>query len=64
MVVKVPVAGVIVAVVVSALLQVPAGVASLSVIVPPRQTDVFPAITAGIGFTLSTAVAMQPVGSI
>lgn len=59
-----PVAGIMVAVAVLLLLQVPPALASLSVTDAPSHTPVAPVIVAGSGFTVTLAVAVQPVGMV
>jgi hypothetical protein len=43
------------------LLQFPPGVTSVSVVVEPTHTEVVPVIATGVWFTVTTAVAIQPV---
>jgi hypothetical protein len=43
------------------LLHAPAAVASLNDVVRPAHTEVVPLITAGIGFTSTEVVLVQPV---
>lgn len=59
-----PVAEPIVASVVLLLLHVPPVEALNRAVVNPVHTFVIPVIAAGNGFTVSIAVAMQPVGSV
>jgi hypothetical protein len=53
----------VVATAVLLLLQVPEGVASLSVVAEPAQTVNVPVIAAGTGFTVIIVVTRQPVGN-
>ena len=46
------------------LLQVPDGVTSLRLVVEPWQTLSIPNIDPGSGFTVTTAVAVHPVGNV
>ena len=46
------------------LLQFPPGVASVSAVVSPIQTDSVPAIDAGSGLTTTDAVLKQPVAGM
>ncbi len=45
------------------LLQLPVGVTSLKVVVKPAHMVVLPVIAKGCGFTITLAVAVQPVVS-
>jgi hypothetical protein len=62
--VTIPVSEPTVAIEVLLLLQVPPGVILLKFAVVPTQADKGPVIRAGSGFTVITAVAMQPEESI
>jgi hypothetical protein len=53
-----------VAIAILLLLQVPPVVPSLNVVVKPTQTDAIPVIAAGTGFTVTTAVCLQPVDNV
>lgn len=53
----------IIAIVVLALLHVPAP-ASVKTVVSPWQTVAGPEIAAGTGFTVTAAAALQPVGKV
>jgi hypothetical protein len=46
------------------LLHVPAVEVFVNVVVSPRQTEAEPPITAGSGSTVTTVVAVQPVGMV
>ena len=46
------------------LLHVPPAVISLNVVVRPEHTSIVPVIKAGNGFTVTTTVAIQPVGNV
>jgi hypothetical protein len=59
--VTIPLAEPTVASAVLLLLQVPPAVTSLKVELRPEQIEVVPVITAGIGLTVTAAVARQPV---
>lgn len=59
-----PVLGNTVAIAGALLLQLPPGVGSVSVVVNPTQMLDKPLITPGRGFTVTIAVAEQPVGSV
>src|SRR5437763_776971 len=54
----------IVATAVVLLIHVPPAIASVKLVVDPVQTSSEPAIAAGNGFTVKTAVALQPVESV
>lgn len=56
-----PVAGLTVAIIVLALLQVPPGVGSLKVVVNPAQTTGMPVIGRGVGLTVTVVIALQTV---
>lgn len=58
-----PVVSPIVAVAVLLLVHVPAGVALLRAVVLPTHTVAVPVMAAGSGWTVTTAVRMQPVES-
>jgi len=59
-----PVPAPIVAVVISLLLQLPPTVASVKVVFAPVQTVVEPDIAKGVGLTVISYVATQPLGSV
>ena len=44
--------------------QLPPGVISVNAVEAPTHTPVAPTIAAGLGLTVTTAVARQPVGNI
>lgn len=46
------------------LLQVPPGVASVSVVVKPMQPLVVPFMVPGSGFTVTAVIAVQPAESV
>ena len=46
------------------LLHVPLAVASFNAVIDPRHTPREPVIGAGNGFTVTDAVAIQPVGKV
>ena len=59
-----PVAGLTVAIAGALLVQVPPGTLLPSVVVPPTHTCGVPLISPGKGFTVSTAVALHPDGTV
>ena len=59
-----PVVKMMLAVAVALLLQLPPAVASVNVVLRPEHTSRVPMIAAGNGFTVTTSVMIQPVGSV
>ena len=59
-----PVVNIILAVAVALLLHEPPAVASVSVLLRPEHTFSEPMMVAGNGFTVTTSVAMHPVGKV
>ena len=62
--VTMPVVDPTLAIPVALLLQIPPPAASVKVVVNPEQTASVPSIAVGNGFTVTTAVMMQPVGNV